>query len=135
MMTVGEIMKCEIPEGKYYFGLVELKLNVDHHREILTLNLRDGRKYYEHQLNSFCASFSALYALANGEYIHADDIGKRDQMFYSMGKEDAEKVGCDGYSISTVVDERNKAYKNGCQKTMADVLDVIKKIYSEYGDL
>jgi hypothetical protein len=59
IMSVSEIMACEIPEGDYYRGLLIFKNSLIDRAQL------DPEK----RKQDICFVFSNLYALAQGEYV------------------------------------------------------------------
>jgi hypothetical protein len=69
-MTVSEIMVCGIPEGDYTYTLFKLRAEI--HLFVNSFHLGS----FESNLRSMRLSFTALYALAQGEYMSKADVMK-----------------------------------------------------------
>lgn len=69
-MSVEEILNCEIPQGIYHRGMLILKMSF---RNTVKLDFTSP----EIRDNRICAAFTALYALAQGEYVSKEALINR----------------------------------------------------------
>jgi hypothetical protein len=67
VMSVEEILACEIPEGDLYRGLLILK---NAFIDTVRLNFTNPEKRNKH----ICVAFTSLYSLAQGEYVEKKSV-------------------------------------------------------------